>query len=135
MNNTNKVVLLGAGNVGKTSIAIRWRDNRFSAISERTIRAGVFTREVKGKNGLVTINLWDTAGQEEFHAIAPIYYKEAAAALLVFAVDDPASCEGASNWYPELAKNVGDELAIFVVANKVDLAKRLVPEEAGLAFA
>jgi small GTP-binding protein len=135
MENSNKVVLLGAGSVGKTSIAVRWKYNRFSAVTDRTIRAGSFSREVKGRSGRVVINLWDTAGQEEFHAIAPIYYKDAVAALLVFSVDDPTSCEAAANWYPELAKNVGGRIAIVVVANKIDIAHRRVPEESGIKFA
>lgn len=72
----------------------------------------------------------DTAGQERYHSLAPMYYRGAASAVVVFDVTMPASYERAKKWVHELRQNVANpDLIIALVGNKVDLAdQRAVPE-------
>lgn len=54
----------------------------------------------------VELSLWDTAGQERFHSLGPIYYRDAAAALIVFDITDIDSFERAKAWVKELQQMV-----------------------------
>ena len=54
----------------------------------------------------VELSLWDTAGQERFHSLGPIYYRDAAAALIVFDITDIDSFERAKAWVKELYQMV-----------------------------
>ena len=61
----------------------------------------------------VELQLWDTAGQERFHSLGPIYYRDAAAALIVFDITDMDSFERAKAWVKELQQMV-DALEIYL---------------------
>ena len=82
------------------------------------------------------MHLWDTAGQEEYHAVAPIYYKDAQAALLVYDVTNQISFDRMVQWHRELTQIRGDQVKIVCVANKIDLSdKRVIPASKGAQFA
>ena len=68
---------------------------------------------------IVKFHIWDTSGQERFRSVAPLYYKGAAAAILVYDVTSYVSFTSAKSWIQELATN--DDLLIVLVGNKVDL--------------
>jgi len=78
----------------------------------------------------VTLQIWDTAGQERFRSMAPLYYRGAAAAILVFSLTDASSFEKLKEWVRELTSNVEEPLVLAIAANKCDLAERAVPAEA-----
>lgn len=131
-----KVVLLGEGRVGKTSIGKRWVTSQFDPMVKQTVTAAFFekTIEVNGKS--INVHLWDTAGQEEYHSITPIYYKGSNAALLVYSVIDRKSIERAAQWKKELVSSQGNDIVTIVVANKIDMVKdRCISEEEGKKFA
>lgn len=68
------------------------------------------------------MNLWDTAGQEKFHALGPIYYRKANGALLVYDVTNPDSFDKVKDWTKELNKIVGtDKIKLSIIGNKIDL--------------
>ncbi len=79
----------------------------------------------------------DTAGQERYHSLAPMYYRGAAAAVVVFDVTHPSSFERAKKWVWELRQNVQNpNLIIALVGNKVDLVEgRQVPEADARSYA
>jgi len=84
----------------------------------------------------VNIAIWDTAGQERFHALGPIYYRDADGALLVFDVTDGESFEKVKMWVRELRKMVGDDIVIAIAGNKSDLERnRQVSTEDGQSYA
>jgi small GTP-binding protein len=132
-----KVVLLGEGRVGKTSIGRRWTEDRFEQTVRSTVAAAYFQKVVTTKGGRsFMIHLWDPAGQEEFHSLTPIYYKDSQAAILVFAVTDDSSFDRMTKWKNELLQTRGNDIKLVVVANKIDLEKeRVVSRERGEEFA
>jgi Ras-related protein Rab-21 len=65
----------------------------------------------------------DTAGQERFHALGPIYYRDADGALLVYDITDVDSFNRVKNWVKELRKMLGSEIPIIIAGNKADLEK------------
>lgn len=131
-----KVVLLGEGRVGKTSIGKRWMSSEFDPLLKQTVSAAYFEKAIDVNGKQINVHLWDTAGQEEYHSITPIYYKGSQAALLVYSVIDRKSIERAAQWKKELTATQGDNIMTIVVANKIDMAKeRCISEEEGLKFA
>ena len=92
----------------------------------------------------VKVELWDTAGQERYRSLAPMYYRGAQAAVVVFDVTSRESFEGAKQWVRELQKKMDKGIVIALAANKVDLASRrkverdeaeLYAQEMGLLYA
>jgi small GTP-binding protein len=132
---TFKAVLLGEGRVGKTSVGMKWCQNSFDPNRPSTVKAGYYGKKIDTSAGMIELNLWDTAGQEEYHAVAPIYYKGAQAALLVYSVVDDGSFDRMQQWHQELRQILGTAVKIVVVANKVDLPGRVIPASRGVEYA
>ena len=131
-----KVVLLGEGRVGKTSLAVRYCQNAFSEDQQATVQASFLTKRITVDGARVELAIWDTAGQERFHALGPIYYRDADAALLVYDITDVDSFERVKSWVTELKSMVGAKIALAIAANKCDLERqRAVPVEAADAYA
>lgn len=119
-----KVVMLGEGRVGKTSLLTRFLNNTFDEEQESTLEAKMHSNvkmEVNG--GVWDVALWDTAGQERFRALGPIYYRDADGAVLTYDITDKDSFSRVRVWLRELQQVVGDGIAITVVGNKCDLER------------
>jgi len=67
--------------------------------------------------------IWDTAGQERFHALGPIYYRDANGALLVYDITDRESFTKVRHWVKELRKIVGKDIVLVIAGNKSDMEK------------
>ena len=79
------------------------------------------------------LSVWDTAGQERFHALGPIYYRDADGALLVYDITDAESFTKVRKWVKELRKIVGEGISIVIAGNKIDLERnRQVNEKEAL---
>lgn len=71
-----KIVLIGNSGVGKTSIAMRYKEGKFNDNPKATVGAAYFQKTVPFKDGSVLrLHIWDTGGQEKFQSIAPLYYR------------------------------------------------------------
>ena len=82
--------------------------------------------------------IWDTAGQERFRSMAPLYYRGAVAAILVFSITDEASFEKLKEWVRELKQNhpVDEPMVLAIACNKCDLSEqRVVPWETASQYA
>ena len=132
-----QVVLLGEGRVGKTSLLVRFVQSTFDESQAPTVRASYLTKTVRlESDARATLNVWDTAGQERFHALGPIYYRDADAAIVVYDITDADSFERAKAWVKELRRIAGAEISIAVCANKSDLERaRRVSNDDGEAYA
>nr|CCC93373.1 putative small GTPase [Trypanosoma congolense IL3000] len=134
-----KVVLLGEGRVGKTSLVTRFVNDSFDPQQRSTTQASMYSSvnvPLLNSDKTVNLNVWDTAGQERFHALGPIYYRSANGAILVYDVTDGDTLEKVRLWIRELRAVVGDQIQLVVCANKSDLEQeREVSEEKGRKFA
>ncbi|KAF5748598.1 Ras-related small GTP-binding family protein [Tripterygium wilfordii] len=131
-----KLVLLGDMGTGKTSLALRFVKGQFSDFQESTIGAAFFTQVLSLNEATIKFDIWDTAGQERYHSLAPMYYRGAAAAVVVYDVTSMESFERAKKWVREVQRQGNPKLIMFLVANKVDLeAKRKVGNEEGEQYA
>lgn len=118
-----KVVLLGEGRVGKTSILLRYTKGEYSDKQVSTLQASYLDKKLTVNGSQVQLSIWDTAGQERFHALGPIYYRDAAGALLVYDITDAESFNKVKNWVKELKKIVGNDIVIVIAGNKIDMEK------------
>ncbi|EAL64032.1 Rab GTPase [Dictyostelium discoideum AX4] len=131
-----KVVLLGEGCVGKTSIVFRYIDNIFNDKHLMTQHAGFFQKHINIGGKRICLTIWDTAGQERFHALGPIYYRGSQGALVVYDITDNDSFIKAKNWIKELKTMLGNDISLCIIGNKCDLEKtRVIPLADAEAYA
>ena len=78
-----KIVIIGESMVGKTSILLRYIKGKFIKVGERTINTNCFKKTISINNMTFEINIWDTAGEEKYHALAPNFYRGADGAVIV----------------------------------------------------
>jgi small GTP-binding protein len=118
---SHKVVILGDSKVGKTSIITRQVRGCEPAPQPATVGCHCSDVRIALADAAVTLQLWDTAGQEVYRALVPIYLRGARAGVLVYDTTDRESFASLGHWHHLLAGAVGDGVALFVVGNKVDL--------------
>ncbi|KAG0468757.1 hypothetical protein HPP92_018085 [Vanilla planifolia] len=136
MPNCVKQVLLGDVGTGKSSIVLRFVKGQFVEFQESTIGAAFFTRTLSMNDQTVKFEIWDTAGQERYHSLAPMYYRGAAAAIIVYDITNPATFTRAKKWVQELQAQGTAGIVMALAGNKADLleARKVTAEEA-LAYA
>jgi Ras-related protein Rab-5C len=116
-----KLVLLGEAAVGKSSLVLRFVSNDFQENKEPTIGAAFLTQKCTIGDKTIKYEIWDTAGQERFASLAPMYYRNAQAALVVYDITKPASFIKARHWVKELHEQASKDITIALVGNKYDL--------------
>ena len=132
-----KLLTLGDTNVGKTSVVLRFSDDKYNDNQLSTIGVDFRTKYMKLGENSVKVLIWDTAGQERFKNIAKQYYRGANGVLLIYDVCKRKSLEKIGFWLEELKTyNNIDELCIYLVGNKIDLeGKRVITKEEGQKYA
>eukprot|EP00475_Leptophrys_vorax_P025846 TRINITY_DN36169_c0_g1_i1.p1 TRINITY_DN36169_c0_g1~~TRINITY_DN36169_c0_g1_i1.p1 ORF type:complete len:217 (-),score=38.86 TRINITY_DN36169_c0_g1_i1:34-684(-) len=117
-----KVVLLGDASVGKSSLVNRLVQNSFAEHLPSTVGAAYQTITIKTEEKDVSakLEIWDTAGQERYRSLAPMYYRGAQAAVVVFDLTNESSLNSAGVWIEELKVKSDDKLTVAVVGNKCD---------------
>ncbi|TKA61249.1 hypothetical protein B0A55_11000 [Friedmanniomyces simplex] len=118
-----KLVLLGEAAVGKSSLVLRFVNNDFHPNKEPTIGAAFLTQKCHLPSRTIKFEIWDTAGQERFASLAPMYYRNAQAALVVYDVTKASSLVKAKHWVAELQRQASPGIVIALVGNKVDLCE------------
>jgi len=129
---TYKLVLLGDAGVGKTALAVQFVKGQFNEFTESTIGASFMNQTVTlPDDTLVKFQIWDTAGQERFHSLAPMYYRGAQAAIVVYDITNRNSFEKASEWVKELQQQGDPNVVVAFVGNKCDMttARKVSTEE------
>lgn len=96
-------------------------NNDFQENKEPTIGAAFLTQKMAMEDITIKFEIWDTAGQERFHSLAPMYYRNAQAAVIVYDVTKPQSFEKAKTWVKELHRQASPGITICLVGNKIDL--------------
>lgn len=121
-----KLVLLGESAVGKSSIVHRFVKNTFDDLRESTIGAAFLTQTITLPeiNTTIKFEIWDTAGQERYKSLAPMYYRNANAALCVYDITSSSSFKKAQDWIKELKKQAPEGIVVALVGNKADLSEQ-----------
>ena len=116
-----KVVVVGNTKVGKSCILSKYIKDSVDLHTPPTIGAAYSTKVVSLPSGQVRLQLWDTAGQEQFRSLAPMYYRGANVVILVFDVTSKESLEDLDNWSAEIADQAPQGVKTVLVGNKIDL--------------
>jgi Ras-related protein Rab-5C len=101
---------------------MRFVNNDFQENKEPTIGAAFLTQKCPLPTRTIKFEIWDTAGQERFASLAPMYYRNASAALVVYDLTKPSSLTKAQHWVAELQRQASPGIVIALVGNKLDLA-------------
>ena len=132
--------------------------DQFNEEHQSTIQASFLKKALTVDGVRVSLSIWDTAGQEKFHALGPIYYRDAnglpqahatmpptffstlgggtTGAILVYDITDRSSFDRVQNWVKELRKMLGDGVVLAIAGNKCDLERmRVVPLEEANEYA
>ncbi|KAI3622674.1 gtp-binding protein ypt5 [Moniliophthora roreri] len=118
-------------------LVLRFVKDQFDDYRESTIGAAFLTQTVTLDDGTtVKFEIWDTAGQERYKSLAPMYYRNANCAVVVYDITQSASLEKARNWIRELQRQADPSIVIALCGNKSDLAaRRQVTEEEAKKYA
>mmetsp|Transcript_14702 Transcript_14702/g.16325 ORF Transcript_14702/g.16325 Transcript_14702/m.16325 type:complete len:233 (-) Transcript_14702:147-845(-) len=136
---TFKLILLGEGEVGKTSLFLRWTSGTFNSNHNTTKKAYCKNKKINFPTGeRCELSIWDTAGQEKYHSLMPTYYRSAAAAMLMYDITSRTSFDRVQSWVAELRRVVGDDtkITLVILGNKMDLERsRKVDKKDAEAYA
>ena len=120
-----KVVLLGDGGVGKSSLIQRFVSNKFDPSLFHTIGVEFLNKDLEVEGERYTLQIWDTAGQERFKSLRTPFYRGTDCCLLTYAIDDPQSFQNIAMWKKEFLyyADVKDpeNFPFVVLGNKSDL--------------
>ncbi|KAH7547862.1 hypothetical protein JRO89_XS14G0028800 [Xanthoceras sorbifolium] len=141
-----KLVLLGDSGVGKSCIVLRFVRGQFDPTSKFmlctsalgvTVGASFLSQTIALQDSTtVKFEIWDTAGQERYAALAPLYYRGAAVAVIVYDITSPDSFNKAQYWVKELQKHGTPDIVMALVGNKADLQEnREVSAQDGIDYA
>ncbi|KAF4655405.1 hypothetical protein FOZ61_007593 [Perkinsus olseni] len=133
---TARILVLGDSAVGKSSLLMRFCENRFDSNFVITIGVDFRVKTINIQDREVRLQIWDTAGQERFRTITPAYYRNAMGVLLIYDMTDPKSFKNVDYWVRNLDEHADKTVQKLLVGNKADMAaKRKVSTEAGQALA
>ncbi|KAK8893233.1 hypothetical protein M9Y10_021650 [Tritrichomonas musculus] len=134
MSVNHKIVFIGDSSVGKTSIINQYIYGSVTPDHQPTIGIDFFAKSLKIDNKSIRLQIWDTAGQEKFHSMIPMYIRTSTVAVLVYDITSKASFESLDKWLQTVFDHANP--IIFIVGNKVDLQEqRAVTTEEGQKFA
>ena len=105
---TCKVVLIGESGVGKTSIITRYITNEFKSQMMATSGANYISKYIilEDENQSIKFDIWDTAGQEKFRALAKVFYKNADVCMLIYDITRKSSFDALKDfWAKEVKEN------------------------------
>ena len=130
--NVFKILTIGDGGVGKTSILRRYVENKFIKHHLSTIGIDFLSKTVTIKDKEIKLKIWDTAGQERYRNITSHIYKDADGIILVFDVTSEDSFNQITDWMEQIKNNVSkEEINLILIGNKCDLEERMVEKERG----
>ncbi|KAI5537461.1 Rab small GTPase domain-containing protein [Trichomonas vaginalis G3] len=131
-----KIVVIGETQVGKTCLLRRLYANAFTNNIPQTIGAAFQNYVIQTQKGKVELQLWDTAGQEKFRSLTPMYYRLAAFAVICFDLTNKPSFEALESWYTDIIEKGPPRIQFVIVGTKKDCQEdRVISFEEAMNFA
>ena len=121
-----KAILLGDSGVGKTSLINVTIGKEFNPIEDASSTVSFTQKIFKIDKIKYVINLWDTAGQEQFKSLSKLFFKGSDIAILVYDVTTKQSFKNLDYWVNELKENENSDskCILGIVGNKCDLVQK-----------
>jgi Ras-related protein Rab-2A len=131
-----KYIIIGDAAVGKSNLLLRYTHGQFKPEYQLTIGVEFGAKNISILNKTYRIQIWDTAGQENFRSITRAYYKNSACALVVYDISNRESFDNISSWIEDCKSQSPQTIFMVLVGNKNDLEdKRAVTFEEGQELA
>eukprot|EP00606_Chrysophyceae_sp_TOSAG23-5_P001319 GSChrysophyteH2.ASY1.ANO1.1595.1 assembled CDS len=115
-----RVLIVGSTDVGKTSLLVRFNEDKFVNNQRTTIGVDYKAKEVDVGNEHVKMQIWDTAGQERFRSMTAAFYNKAQGVILTFDVCQKDSFLALPNWLEDIRRDAPEGCCILLCANKCD---------------
>ena len=131
-----KYIIIGDPSVGKSNLLLRYAHDKFNEDYQATIGVEFGAKNVEINNKTFRIQIWDTAGQENFRSITRAYYKNSVCAIIVYDITNKESFNNIQNWIEDCKNQCPKTVFFVLVGNKNDLEnERKVSFEEGKKFA
>lgn len=119
-----KVCLLGDIGVGKSSLVGRFVHNSFNPNLTTTLGASFMSKSLTADSHTIKFQIWDTAGQERYRSLLPMYYRNAAAAVVVYDITNEGTFDVLQEWITELHRLGPTNIVLAIAGNKCDLEEK-----------
>ena len=131
-----KFIIVGDSSVGKSNLLLRYLNDKFEDEYQATIGVEFGAKNIEIDNINYRIQIWDTAGQEQFLSITRAYYQNSVCAIVVYDISNENSFTNVTKWIDDIKAQSPKNIYIMLVGNKIDLSEqRKVSYEKGLEFA
>ncbi|CAG9311204.1 unnamed protein product [Blepharisma stoltei] len=132
-----KLLIIGDSGIGKSCFLLQFTEGRFKDDHAVTIGVEYGSKMLTVNDKRVKLQIWDTAGQEDYRSITRSFYRNAHGIILMYDLTRTETFDHLPDWLKEARQNAGNDVMIFLVANVLDLAdeEREVFAESGRAFA
>ncbi len=131
-----KYIIIGDAAVGKSNLLLRYVHGQFKPEYQLTIGVEFGAKNIEISSKLFRIQIWDTAGQENFRSITRAYYKNSVCALVVYDISSRDSFNNVMSWIEDCKNQSPKTIFMVLVGNKCDLEdKRQVTYEEGKELA
>ena len=131
-----KFIIIGDSSVGKSNLLLRYLNDKFEDEYQATIGVEFGAKNLEINNINYRIQLWDTAGQEQFLSITRAYYQNSVCAIVVYDISNEITFTNVKKWINDVRAQSPKNIYIMLVGNKIDLSdQRKVSYEKGLEFA
>ena len=131
-----KYIIIGDSGSGKSCILLQYTEGTFYEGKENTVGVEFGNKVINVDGVVVKLQVWDTAGQEQFKSITRSYYRAVAGALVVYDVTSRESFDNVKGWLNEARVNANPQLVVILCGNKIDLhGSRQVSQEEGQTLA
>lgn len=116
-----RVIIIGDTGVGKSCFLLRFSDNNFKEQYDVTIGVEFGSKTISVANKAIKLQIWDTAGQENFRSITRSFYRRADAVLLMYDISNKRSFNNLNDWVREIKENSPKDVMVYLVGNQLDL--------------
>ena len=131
-----KYIIIGDSSVGKSNLLMKFAHNKFTKDYQATIGVEFGSKNIEINNKVYRIQVWDTAGQENFRSLTRAYYKNCVCAIIVYDVTNKQSFENIQNWLEDVHNQSPKTVLIALIGNKIDLDdKRVITFDEGKELA
>ena len=131
-----KYIIIGDSSVGKSNLLMKFAHNKFTKDYQATIGVEFGSKNIEINNKVYRIQVWDTAGQENFRSLTRAYYKNCVCAIIVYDVTNKQSFENIQNWLEDVHNQSPKTVLIVLIGNKIDLEdKRVISFDEGKELA
>ena len=121
-----KIIVIGDSSVGKSSLSLRGTKDHFKDYYTTTIGFEFLSFNIRIKDQIVKLQIWDTCGQEVYRSLISSFYRNSSLAIIVYAIDCQESFDNLESWLDEIKTQTHPDLKIFLIGNKADLENQRV---------